>query len=569
MTIGQNACFFSACAALQHVFCDVETGAALIPLGAPHRGRQNEVMSRDFSFPGRSCVFAEKAMVATSSPQASLAALDVLRAGGNAIDAAVTASAVLCITEPHMTGIGGDCFALLTTPDGKVLGLNGAGRSAAAATPDWLAGSGLTAIDPHSAHAVTVPGAIDAWHELLRAHGTRSLGDCLAPAIALAEKGVATMPRVARDWPEHVEMLSLDPGGRQHYLHNGTAPRLGDVMAYPALAETLKRIAKGGRDAFYSGAIAEDMVATLQQRGSLLTCEDFAATHCDWVKPVATSFAGPKIYEIPPSGQGLTVLIALNILDCFGLKQLDPLGPQRRHLEIEALKRAWVLRNRHIADPEHASVPVEELLSAATARRLAATIDQRRASNMKVTLPPSDTVYLSVVDEKRRCVSFINSIYWGFGSGIVTEKTGITLQNRGAGFSCDPSHPNVIAPSKRPLHTIIPAMATRNGKADMVFGVMGGDFQPMGHINMVMNRYVYGMDPQTALDLPRCVPSGETVEAEASMPTSLVNDLKAMGHVMVPSVEPLGGGQIIALDHRRGLLIGGSDPRKDGCALGY
>ena len=525
-------------------------------------------MYRDFSAPGRSTAYSTEAMAATSSPQATLAAIDVLRAGGNAVDAAITASAVLCITEPHMTGIGGDCFAILATPEGKVLGLNGSGRSAFAATPEWLQREGLTRIDSHSPHAVTVPGAVDAWDELLRAHGTWSLAQCLAPAIALAERGMPTLPRVARDWPGHHALLTASEGGRRHYLRDGNCPAEGDVMAYPALAETLRAIAAGGRDAFYTGAIAADMVETLQARGSLLTREDFAAAQSDWVKPVSTTYAGQRIHEIPPSGQGLTVLIALNILSCFGLAHLDPAGPQRRHLEIEALKRAWVLRNRHIADPAQAQVPVEDLLSTATAQRLAATIDQTKASDIRVTLPPSDTVYLSAVDRKRLCVSFINSIYWGFGSGIVTERTGITLQNRGTGFSCDPGHPNVIAPAKRPLHTIIPALATRDGRPDMVFGVMGGDFQPMGHVNMVLNRYTYGMDPQAALDLPRCVPSEGLVEVETAMPVAVQNDLTAMGHRVVTTEEPLGGGQIIAIDHRRGLLIGGSDPRKDGFALG-
>lgn len=525
-------------------------------------------MTRDFSRPGRSLACASDAMAATSSPHATLAAIDVLRGGGNAVDAAVTASAVLCVTEPHMTGIGGDCFVILATPEGKVLGLNGAGRSAFAATARWLRQQQISAIDPHSVHAVTVPGAIDAWDELLRAHGTWPLARCLEPAIALARKGVPTLPRVARDWPGLESLLFADPGGRRHYLRDGRSPAVGDVMTYPALADTLQEIAAGGRDAFYTGPIARDMVATLRDRGSLLTLEDFAATQCDWVKPVSAKFAGHRIHEIPPSGQGLTVLIALNILKCFGLRDLDPAGPLRRHLDIEALKRAWTLRNRHIADPEHADVPVEELLSEATARRLAATIDQRKASALPVTLPPSDTVYLSVVDRNKLCVSFINSIYWGFGSGIVTEKTGITLQNRGAGFSCDPAHPNVIAPAKRPLHTIIPALATLDGKPDMVFGVMGGDFQPMGHVNMAVNRFIYGMDPQEALDLPRCVPSGDEVETETAMPASVVRDLAAMGHVMRSAEEPLGGGQIIAIDRARNLLLGGSDARKDGFAMG-
>jgi len=526
-------------------------------------------MSRDFSSPGRSVAYAAKAMAATSSPAATLAALDIMKAGGNAAGAAVAASAVLCITEPHMTGIGGDCFAIIATPDGKLTGLNGAGRSAAAATAEWLAAAKLSRIDPHSVHAVTVPGAIDAWDALLRQHGSMALGEVLQPAIALAESGVPTQPRVARDWPQNVELLAADAGGARHYLKNGRAPATGDVMRYPALAETLRAIAREGRDAFYTGAIAADIIRTLKEKGSLLTEADFASAACEWVKPIAIDFHGTAINEIPPSGQGLTVLIALNILKCFGLSALDPHGPQRRHLEIEALKRAWVLRNRHIADPGFAEVPVAELLSDATTQRLAASIDPQRASDMRIVLPPSDTVYLSVVDQNRLCVSFINSIYWDFGSGIVTEKTGIALQNRGCGFSCDPRHPNVIAPSKRPLHTIIPAIALRGGKPDMVFGVMGGDFQPMGHVNVTLNRYAYGMDPQQTLDMPRLVPSGEAVEYESALPESVRKDLAARGHNMIAAQEPLGGGQIIAIDHERGLLMGGSDPRKDGFAAGF
>lgn len=518
---------------------------------------------------GRSLAFAQKAMAATSSPAATLAALEVMKNGGNAVDAAVAASAVLCIAEPHMTGIGGDCFAILAWPDGKRLGLNGAGRSARAASAEWLRQSGLSAIAPYSIHAVTVPGAIDAWDTLLQAHGTLSLGEALQPAIALAEQGVPTGPRVARDWPGLVDVLARDPGASAHYLLGGRAPLAGEVMRYPALAKTLRLIASQGRDAFYEGEIAADMIATLRGKGSLLAAEDFAATRADWVAPISTRFHGAEIWEIPPPGQGLAVLIALNILGHFELARLEPESPQRKHLEIEALKRAWALRGRHIADPGFAEIPVDELLSAEFAARLAASIAPHRAQDIAVALPPSDTVYLAVVDANRLCCSFINSIYWGFGVGITTGKTGITFQNRGAGFSCAPGHPNVIAPAKRPLHTIIPALATKDGRADMVFGVMGGDFQPMGHVNMVLNAYVHGLDPQTALDLPRLVPSGHVVECEDGIGEAVKRDLARRGHRIVAAEEPLGGGQIIRIDPRTGLLSGGSDPRKDGFAAGF
>ena len=524
---------------------------------------------RNFDNPVRSAAFGTNGMAATSSPLATLAAIDVLRADGNAVDAAITASAILCLTEPHLTGIGGDCFSLIGKPNGAVLGLNGSGRSASAATSDWLKASGLTEIAPYSVHAVTVPGAIDAWDQLLKEEGTMTLGEALKPAIKLAEKGVPTTPRVARDWPESEALLAADEGGAKHYLKNGVAPRVGEVMAYPALAKTLKHIARKGRAGFYDGEIADEIVKHLAERGGLLTREDFAKTEATWVKPISTRFAGHDILEIPPNGQGLTVLITLNILSHFGLRNFDPESPERHHLEIEALKLAWVLRNRHIADPDFAEIPVGELLSQDTSQRLAGLINMKRSSDASVSLPGSDTVYLTVVDKNRLSISFINSIYWDFGCGIVTPKSGITLQNRGKGFTTQIGHPNCIAPSKRPLHTLIPAMAKKDGRIDMSFGVMGGDFQPMGHVNVVVNRYVYGMDPQAALDFPRLFPQQGAVLAENTVPAPVIAGLAARGHHMAPAGEPLGGGQAIVIDHAQGLLIGGSDHRKDGFALGY
>ncbi|MBI3673575.1 MAG: gamma-glutamyltransferase [Rhizobiales bacterium] len=423
---------------------------------------------RNFHLPGRSAAYAANGMAATSTPLSTLAALDVLRAGGNAVDAAVTASAVLCVSEPGSTGIGGDCFALVGLPDGRVLGLNGSGRAALAADADWLKASGLTRIDRQSVHCVTVPGAIDGWDRLLKAHGTWSLGQCLAPAIDLAEKGVPITPRVAFDWSLEAAVLAADEGGRMHYLKDGRAPRAGETMRYPALAATLRLIAAEGRDAFYEGSIAADMVGHLKARGSLLTHEDFARTAATWVSPISTSFAGHEILEIPPNGQGLTALIALNI-----------------------------------------------------------------------------------------------------GSGIVTPKTGIALQNRGSCFVAEPRHPNCIGPGKRPLHTIIPAMVRKDGRIAMSYGVMGGDYQPMGHVSVAVNRLIHGMDPQEAIDWPRYMPKAGTVVVEDGVAPALRTGLAGRGHRLVGTVKPLGGGQAIAIDWQEDLLIGGSDPRKDGLALGY
>ncbi len=524
---------------------------------------------RDFHRPGRSAAYGTRGMAATSAPLATLAAIDTLRAGGNAADAAVVASAVLCVVEPAMTGIGGDCFCLVGTPEGKVTGLNASGRAALAADAEWLRASGLKQIAPRSIHAVTVPGAIDGWDMLLKEHGTMDLSEALKPAIRMAEEGVPVTPRVAADWPDDEPHLAADDGGRMHCLKEGRSPRVGEVMQWPALAATMRTIARGGRDAFYGGEIAEDIVATVRAKGSLLTMDDFARHRGNWVKPIATSFMDREILEIPPNGQGLTALIALNILSVIGLKRHAPDSAERHHIEIEAMKLAWELRNRHIADPDFAEVPVEELLSDKTAAKLASLIDMNRALDIEAAMRTSDTIYLSVVDEQRLAVSFINSVYYGFGSCIVTPKTGIALQNRGACFVTDPKHPNCIGPGKRPLHTIIPAMVKKDGFIDMSYGVMGGDYQPMGHMTVAVNRYVYGMDPQEAIDWPRYFPSGATVLAESGVPETVKTGLAARGHTLETPKEPLGGGQAIAIDRANGVLIGGSDPRKDGFALGY
>ena len=499
-----------------------------------------------------------------------MTALDVLRAGGNAVDAAVATAAVLCLTEPHMTGIGGDCFVLLGLPNGEVKGLNGSGRSSMAADAAWLKRSGLAAIEPGSPHAVTVPGAIDAWDVLLKAHGTMDLAEALKPAIRLAETGVSVTPRVAWDWAGDTELLTADEGARLHLLAHGRAPKAGEIMRYPALAQTLKRIAAEGRDAFYLGAIAEDIVQVLQAKGSLLAREDFARHRGEWVTPIATQFHGAEILEIPPNGQGLTALIGLNVLSRFDLERLQPGSAELLHLQAEALKLAWVYRNRHIADPDFADIPVEDLLSAKTADMLAQMIRPDRALELpQVPDPRSDTVYFTVVDGERMACSFINSLYHGFGSGIVTPRTGITLQNRGAGFVTTSGHPNCIGPGKRPLHTIIPAMAREQGKVTLSFGVKGGDYQPMGHMAVATARFAHGLTLQAAIDAPRVFPQNGGLTVERGVPPQVCAALQAMGHRLTPAVEPLGGGQAIAIDRSLGTLEGGSDPRKDGLALGY
>jgi gamma-glutamyltranspeptidase/glutathione hydrolase len=526
-------------------------------------------MSRDFQLPGRSPVIACDGMAATSHPLATLAAVETLRAGGTAADAAVAAVATLCVVEPHMTGIGGDCYCLVSQPGKPVWGYNGSGRSAAGASYEALRSQGLSEIG-NSIHAVTVPGALDAWEAILQAHGRFGLARVLQPAIKYAEGGFPVAARVAWDWRRHVARLAADPGAAKHYLFDGAAPREGDVIRFPALAETLKTLAAKGARAFYEGALAADMVKTIAARGSFLTVEDFARHRGEVVTPISTNYRGLDLHEIPPNGQGLTALVMLNILENFDLAALDPLGPERFHLALEAARIGYAVRDTHIADAAHMRTAVAALLDKGWAKQLAAKIDPaKRVPLPAAPKPGNDTVYLTVVDRDRTAVSFINSLYSSFGTGICTEQSGILLTNRGACFTLAPDHPNTFAPAKRPMHTIIPGMAMRDGRCEMSFGVMGAHYQPMGHVQIVNNMLDYGMDVQQAIDFPRFFFEGEPVEVETGTPAATIAGLKARGHDVTFAATPWGGAQTIKIDWQRGVLIAGSEPRKDGLALGY
>ena len=527
-------------------------------------------MPRDFHLPGRSQVIACEGMAATSHPLATLAAIDVLRAGGNAADAAVTAVAVQCVVEPHMTGIGGDCFCLIADPDKPVWGYNGCGRAGAKASTEALLAKGMHAIEATSPHSVNVPGAVEAWDAILKAHGTFAMDRVLAPAIHYAEHGFPVAPRVAADWSGLVGKLGNSPGATRHYLPNGHAPAEGDIVKLPALAATLKSIAKNGARAFYEGPIAEDMVATLQAKGSVLTAEDFARHRGEAPTPISTNYRGVDLVEIPPNTQGLTALVMLNILENFDLRSLDALGPDRFHLLLEAARIGFAVRDSHIAEPSHMRVTAAALNDKAFAKQLAARIDRtRRVPLPQAPTPGSDTVYLTVVDRDRKAVSFINSLFSLFGSAICSDKTGVMFNNRGSGFVLDPAHPNALGPNKRPMHTIIPALAMKDGRCDVSFGVMGAHYQPMGHVQMMLNMVDYEMDLQTAIDAPRAFFEGEQTLVERGMPAATIEGLKARGHQVVTAPSPWGGAQAIRIDWQRGVLIGGSEPRKDGCALGY
>lgn len=527
---------------------------------------------RDFQRPGRSPVIAENGMAATSHPLATATALDVLRTGGNAVDAAIAASAVLTVVEPHMTGIGGDCFVILAEPDGSVHGLNGSGRSPAGATAAAYRARGLTEIPEFGPLSITVPGAIKAWETLLHRFGTRDFAALLAPAVGYAEKGYPVHPRVAWDWARQVEALAEDEGGAMHYLLSGASPRAGQRHRQPALAATLRAISRDGSKAFYEGEIATEMAAVVQAKGGYLSEEDLATVTADWVTPISTRYRGCEVLEIPPNGQGITALIMLNLMRELGIDKLAPDSADRYHLQIEAGRIAYSVLHREVSDPATMKVAAQSVLTDDFTRDIATQFDPSRR-NPAVSFPKnpaSDTVYLTVVDRDLRAISFINSTYDAFGSHVVTPKSGIALQNRGACFNLIDGHPNEIGPRKRPLHTIIPAMAVKDGLAYAPFGVMGGDFQPMGHAHVFSNLVDFGLDPQAAIDHPRLFWGEDGVlDAEAGIPVSVRHGLTAKGHAVRDASRPHGGGQMIVIDRENGFLIGGSDPRKDGCALGW
>lgn len=527
-------------------------------------------MQRDFSLPGRSPVIAGECAASTSHPLSTASALSVLREGGNAVDAAVAAVATQCVVEPHMTGIGGDCFAIVGTPDGKLHGLNGSGRSAAGANLDWYLENGISKIEEPSAHAVTVPGSVSAWSALHERFGSMDFTRLFADAIRYAEDGYHVGNRVAADWAEQVDKLKGNEVAARYMLVEGKAPHAGDKVSLPSLAATLKRIATEGKSAFYEGEVAAEIASTIQGLGGFLSEEDLAGVTSDWVDPISTQFQGHQLNEIPPNGQGLAALMIVNLLERIGLADAHD-SPLRAHLEMECGRIGYTARDAYIADPEHMKYSVEQLISEGHMERLAKLYDPAKR-NPKISLPDptgSDTVYLTVVDRDGMAVSLINSLFGGFGSGIMTEKSGVILQNRGCGFNLIPGHGNAIGPSKRPFHTIIPAMVTRNGKITHSFGVMGGQYQAMGQAHVLSNMLAYGMDPQQALDDPRIFwnDNGD-IEIENSVPDAVEAGLKERGHSVTRGAVH-GGGQVIQIDHARGCLIAGSDPRKDGHAAGF
>jgi gamma-glutamyltranspeptidase/glutathione hydrolase len=523
----------------------------------------------------RSGVLARQGMVATSQPLAAMAGLRILMDGGNAADAAVTVAAMLNVVEPMSTGIGGDCFALIyKAGTGQVTALNGSGRAPAAFTLEEAQRRGLDAIPLTGPLPVTVPGAASGWEALLERFGTMTLADCLAPAISTAEEGFPVSERISGGWQRSTEKLSAYAEATRVYL---PAPRPGQIHRQPDLARTFQRVAEDGAQAIYRGELAEKIAAYVQSKGGYLTTGDLAAHTATWETPIRTTYRDVEVLEHPPNGQGLAALVALNIVEGYDLADWDYFCPARWHVMIEAMRMGMADAARYVADPALVDVPVAGLLSREYASRRRALIQPDRALEIVAPGMPEhkDTVYLTVVDGQGNAVSFINSLYYGFGSGLVVPGTGICLQNRGACFTLEEGHPNALAGGKRPYHTIIPAMALRQGKLWLSFGVMGGFMQPQGHLQVLSNLVDYGLDPQAALDAPRFrvdQQGGLRVAVETGVPLKTRKALAAMGHDVHPETTfapGFGSGDIIARDAESGVLWGASDPRKDGCAVGF
>ena len=519
---------------------------------------------------------SKQGIVATSQPLAAQAGVSMLEKGGNAIDAAIAIAAALNMVEPMSTGLGGDAFALVYLAKTRELkALNASGRAPYAATLDAMQKLGFKTMPQLGIHSVTVPGTLDGWSTLLEAYGKLSLKEVLAPAIRLAKDGFPVTEVISHWWHVHSEKLRQNPAATHTYLPGGNAPEAGEIFRQPDLANTLEMIARWGKGAFYEGDIADLIIASSEALGGLLTKKDLNDHRSTWVKPISINYRGVDVYECPPNGQGLIALLALNILKGYDLAALGHNSADYLHLLIEAIKLAFADGDEYIADPEFAEVPVKGLLSQSYAdkRRALISMDKVITAPTAGTPEEGDTVYLAVTDAEGNSVSFINSLYNAFGSGVVVEGTGICLQNRGALFSLEPGHRNVIAPHKRPYHTIIPGMVFKAGKPLYTFGVMGGFQQAQGHVQLLANLIDFEMGVQTALDAPRFrYYPGRGCAFEPGIPTEVIGKLKKRGHQIVtlddPYSQQFGGGQVIMVNPENGAYIAGSDPRKDGCAIG-
>jgi gamma-glutamyltranspeptidase/glutathione hydrolase len=549
-------------------------------------GAAEATAQRPPTMAARSTVYAPRGVIATSQPLASAAGLAVLRRGGNAVDAAVTAAAVLTVVEPHMVGLGGDLFAMVwSARDGRLYGLNASGRSGAGMTREALAGRGLERVPSRGAAAVTVPGALSGWAALLERHGTITLAEALAPAIEYAEVGFPVSPLIAGEWAAEAGTLRRDAGARATYLVDGErGPGAGEWFRNPDYAGTLREIAARGPSHLYGGALGQRIAEHVQAEGGFLTVADFAAHEPVWVEPVSVPYKGYRLWELPPNGQGIAALEMLRILEKYDLEAMGHNSTAYLHHLIEAKKLAYADIESYVGDPAHMEIQPEQLLSDRYIETQRGRIDPRRAAERVdpgSAVTASETIYLTVADEAGNMVSFINSLYSAFGSGVVTPGTGFALQNRGSGFTMEEGQANTVAPGKLPFHTIIPAFVTRTTRTAGVsresagdepwlsFGVMGGAMQPQGHVQVLLNLVEFDMDLQAAVDAARFRHlSGRRVAIEASVGDDVRSALTAMGHELVDDANVAFGGAQLIRKLARGWAAA-SDPRKDGLAIGY
>jgi len=524
----------------------------------------------------RSNIIATNGIVATSQPLAAQAGLNILQAGGNAVDAAIATIATMCVVEPCSTGIGGDAFALIWIADEqKLYGINASGPASMELTADFIRSQGHETMPTVGGLPVTVPGSLRGWQLALEKFGTMGLDTLLSRPIQYARDGFPVSELIAAQWQLSLEKMSIYPDSKRVWVPGGRTPRAADRFQNPEFAKTLMTLANQGYDAFYLGDIGRQIADAVQTTGGKLTQDDLANYAAEWVDPISTNYGdGYAFHEIPPNGQGLTALIALNIASGFDLQALGYGTADYYHALIEATKLAFADAHAYIADPRQANVPVAGLLDQTYAdqRRALIQMDQALLPTPGQPMDLGDTVYLTVADGEGNMVSWIQSLYQGFGSGVTAGTTGVQLQNRGANFSLEPGHPNEVAPGKRPFHTIIPGFITRHGQAWSSFGVMGGFMQPQGHLQVGLNMVEFGMDPQAALDAPRFYWQNDKLVAfESTMPLETQLELARRGHALPPKDKQFhyGGGQVIVRDPETGVLIGGSEPRKDGCAIGW
>jgi gamma-glutamyltranspeptidase/glutathione hydrolase len=527
---------------------------------------------------GRSTVYSPRGAAATSHPLATGAALEILQAGGNAIDAAVTAAAVLNVVEPHMTGMGGDMFAILWHADQRrLVGLDASGKSGSKIDAEQLVAAesedaeGSKRVPRDGARSVTVPGALSGWNALLESYGESTITEALQPAIRLADEGFPVSPIIARDWASSVDGLRGNAGAASTFLIDDEAPEAGQWFSNPDLANTFRRVAENGIETFYGGELGQQIVAGLDELGGFLTVEDLRDHDFRWVEPMRVDYKGYTLHELPPAGQGVAALQMLKMLEGFDLQAMGHNSADYLHMLIEAKKLAYADLARYVADPSHMEVEPESLLDRAYLERRARLIDPTAAADHPDAgrlATDSETIYLTVADQYGNMISFINSIYGHFGSGVVVPGTGLVLQNRGAGFTMEEGHPNQIAPNKRPLHTIIPAFVTRDGAPWLSFGVMGGPMQPQGQVQVLLNMVEFGMDPQEAIDAARFRHLSGTTVAIEKLDIEVAAQLEGRGHELRDaSGASFGGGQAI-LKLSKGWAAA-SDPRKDGMAAGH